>query len=364
LDAGERAAFQDEIAHRTSPTFDFFLFSLASGAVIGAGLLLDAPILLMLGAVLAPMMSPAVGISLGTVTGSLRCFGRSLLGLLIGGLLAGLAGAAVGMVTAFWAPPQITQAYYYSQLTWPNFLVLAVGACLTAAAMLQESERSPALSSVVLAYTLYLPITVAGFGLTSGAPDLWPDGLVVFAIHLAWSALLGALVLAILGFRPLTLYGYTLGSVMALMGILLLIGLSGAGVAVTGQVAIPTLPPPPTPTITPTATQTPTPMPPTGTPTRTPTSTPITPTLTPTPSPTLTPTPVFAVVRTADGKGVVLRAGPGGDVLSPYFDGTLMQVLLGAETVNGVVWLHVRAPDGTEGWMVSTLLVTVTPAPN
>src|SRR4030067_113913 len=99
LDADERADYLDEVAHRASPSFDFFLFSLVSGAVMGIGLLLDAPALLVLGAVLAPLMAPTIGISLGTVTGSGRYFLRSLLGLLIGGLLACLGGAAVGLAT-------------------------------------------------------------------------------------------------------------------------------------------------------------------------------------------------------------------------------------------------------------------------
>ena len=65
--------------------------------------------------------------------------------------------------------------------------------------------RAPALPSVLLAYELYLPLAIAGLGLGSGVPHLWPDGLVIYAINLAWGALLGAVTLAILGFRPLTL---------------------------------------------------------------------------------------------------------------------------------------------------------------
>jgi hypothetical protein len=361
LDADERAAFLDEVAHRASPSFDFFLFSLASGAVMGAGLLLDAPALLVLGAVLAPLMAPAVGIALGTVMGSARHFLRSLLGLVIGSLLAGLAGAAVGMLTVFWMPLEFSQAHLHAQLSWSNFLVLAVGAVFTTVAMLNDPERNPALPSVALAYTLYLPITIAGFGLTSAEPHLWPDGLVVFAMNLAWSAMLGALALAILGFRPLTLFGYTVGGVVTLMGVLLLIGLSGAGVVVGSQLALPTQVPTLTPTRTPTVTLTSTPVPPTATLTSTLTSTPTTP---PTHTPTLTPTPVFAVVQTEDHKGAVLRAQPGGKVLSSYFDGTLVQILPGTATVEGVLWLHVLGPDGADGWMVDRVLATPTPSPD
>ena len=360
LNADERADYLDEVAHRASPTFDFFLFSLLSGLLMGAGLLLDTPALLVLGAVLAPLMAPAIGISLGTVTGSGRYFLRSLLGVLIGALLACLGGAAAGLATQFWTPPELTQAYFHAQLSWSNFLVLAVAACYTTAAMLHD-KHNPALPSVALAYELYLPLAIAGFGLTSGAPHLWPDGLVIFAMHLAWSALLGTLTLAILGFRPLTVFGYTIGGVVTLLGITLLIGLSGAGAMLGGQIALPTAVPTATLTLTPTPTRTSTPVPPTATSTPTLTFTP-TSTATRTATPTLTP--IFAVIQTRDQKGAVMRLQPGGEVLRSYFDGTLMQVLPDPVTVDGVEWVHVIAPDGLEGWMVQRLLVTATPAPD
>ena len=231
LNADERADFLDEIAHRASPTFDFFLFSLASGGVFGAGLLLDLPPLLLLGAIVAPLMAPVVGLSLGTMIGSGRHFLRSLIGLLIGSGLVFGSGVLAGLVTQIWFPPNLTQAHFHAQLSWSNFLVLALGACFTAAAMLHENLH-PGIPSVALAYELYLPLVIAGFGFSSGIPHLWPDGLVVFAIHLSWGALLGALTFAILGFRPLTLFGYTLGGVVTLLGVILLIGLSGAGAVV------------------------------------------------------------------------------------------------------------------------------------
>jgi hypothetical protein len=351
----------DELAHRASPSFDFFLFSLASGAVLGIGLLLDAPALLVLGAILAPIMAPAVGISLGTVIGSSRHFLRSLAGLLIGSLLVFAAGAGTGLVTRIWMPSELSQAHLHAQLSWPNFLVLALGASFTVATMLHD-QHNPALPSVALAYELYLPLVIAGFGLTSGVPHLWPDGLVVFAVHLAWSALLGAFTLAVLGFRPLTLFGYTLGAAVTLVGVILLIGLSGAGAAVGGQFGLPTPIPTATPTVTPTLTRTPTPVPPTATPT--PTLTP-TMTLTPTQTPTPTPTPVFAFVRTPEQLGAVIRDAPGGRILKSYIDGTRVQVLPESAEIDGVSWIHVLGPDGTDGWMVGALLVdpTQTPTP-
>lgn len=361
VDADERAAFLAELAHRASPSFDFFLFSLAAGVVLSIGIILDQPALIVLGSLVAPMLSPVVGLALGTIIGSVRFFFRSLIGMLIGSGLVFLMGMLAGYLSRqYWYPPDLTQAYYHVQLSWANFLVLALGACFTTASMLNKSHN-PAVPSVALAYELYVPLTIAGFGLTSGTPHLWPDGLVVFTIHLAWSALLGALTFAILGFRPLTLFGYTLGAALALAGIILLVGLGGTGAAFTGQVALPTEAPTATLTITPTLTQTTTPVPPTLTPTST-----ITPTKTPTPTKTITPTPtpMYALISTSDGQGAVLRVEPGGEVIGSYFDGTLLQVLTGTLTFDEAIWVQVLTPDGESGWIMQRLLVTATPAPN
>jgi hypothetical protein len=360
LDADERAEFLDDLAHRASPSFDFFLFSLLAGVVLGIGLLVDSPALLVLGAVLAPLMAPAIGVSLGTVIGSVRYFLRSLAGLLIAGLLVLLAGTAAGFASQYWLPSDLTLAHLNAQLSWLNFLVLAVGAILTAASV-ADSKHRPALPSVALAYELYLPLAVAGFGLGSGVPDLWPDGLLVFAVHLAWGSLLGALTLAVMGFRPLTLFGYTLGGAVTLVGIILLIGISSTGAAFGAQIAIPTAVPTDTPTITPSLTPTLTPVPPTAT--LTPTST-TTPTMTPTSTLSPTPTPVLALVQASTGGGAFIRNQPAGEIITIVANGSLMQVLPETVEEDGVTWVHVISPDGVEGWMVQGLLVTATPAPN
>lgn len=363
LDAGERAAFLDAVAHRTSPSFDFFLFSLLAAAVIAAGFLINSPSILLLGALASPLMAPAVGLSLGTVLGSGRFFFRSLIGLLIGGLLVFLVGWLAGIAAGPWLPLDLSLAHGQAQLSWINFLVLALGAALTAAGM-ARSTNSAILPSVALAYELYLPLSAAGIGLGSGEPFLFPDGLVVFALYLAWAALFGALTLAILGFRPLTIFGYTLGGVVTLLGVLLLILISGAGAAFGAQYALPTPIPTATFTLTPTSTATLTPVPPTATPTLT-----ITPTVTSTATltPTLTPTPVLALVVAGDSGGAHLREEPGFDATSLVLlnNGDVIQVLPDAVVEEGGgFWVHVRTADGKEGWVLQTLLATATPSPN
>ena len=368
LEADERAIVLDQVRRRTSPSFDFFLFSVISGIIFCAGLMLDSPILLVLGAIFAPLMAPVIGLSLATVVGSYKFFARSLVGLAIGSLMVFVVGVGGGILGRVWIPGSMNQAYLNTELSAINFFVLSVGAVLTAATMAHH-ERSPSAPSVALAYTLYLPLVAAGFGLGSGIPHLFPDGLVVFAIHLAWGALLGAITLAILGFRPITILGYTLGGVVTLIGVALVIG-AGAYSTTLGWFG----PPLAVPTYTPTATYTLTPIPPTATntstpvpPTLTPTIT-LTPTNTPIPTETFTPTPIPIYARIGPESGATIRSGPGFDsppVYPAVIQGTLVQLLEDAQDKDGLIWVQVRViEDDREGWILQSLLLIATPEPN
>ena len=366
----EHEAFLDTLGHRVSPTFDFFFFSLIAALVLSLGVWLDSPSLLVLGALLAPLMAPLVGLSLGSVTGAMRFFTRSLVGLLIASGIVFIVGFFAGLAawTLMPSPLEIIQAYFHARLDWASFLVLTLGSILTTL-WLVRNRRSAAVASVALSYEFFVPLTVAGFGLGARLDHLWPDGLVVFIIYLAWAALLSAGTLLVLGFRPMTIFGYTLGGAMILLGILVMIGLSGAGVAFGGQVALPT----PIPSLTPTHTMTltpsltpsasSTPMPPTDTPTST-----VTPSVTPSPTMTFTPspTPIYAIVNAEDGGGAILRAQPGWgtDQITSVLNGTTVQIIDEKPAdVNNVFWLNVRIPDGREGWMLETTLLVATPSP-
>lgn len=368
LEAEEKDAFYERLARRASPSVDFFFFSLIAGAVLGAGLALDQPILIFLGAALAPMMAPVIGVALGTAIGSFSFFVRSLVGFVLGSLFVFGLGAGAGYVSQTYLETPVTLFYMarlHAQINWLHLGVLAVGTFLTAASLSREGIRAQAYS-VMMAYGLYVPLAIAGFGLTAGVPHLWPDALVVFALYFAVSALIGALTLGLLGYRPRTIYGYSLGGALLLAGVLLGIGFGGAGVALSEQVAIPTFTPTvtltPTATLTPTLTATITPSP-TPTNTATPTTTPTrTPTLTPVP-PTPTPTPILAMVNVPGFDGARIRTEPLGSTITVIANGTVVQILPDSTTVNGVLWYHVITPDGIEGWIVGQLLNIVTPTP-
>jgi hypothetical protein len=199
----KRAAFFHELVHQATPSFDFFLFSVIAGLVTAAALLLDSPALFILAALLSPFMAPVLGVAVSASIGSLGLFFRSLIALAIGGLLVfglGMAGGWVGLSLPGLA---FTQAPFHTLFTWPDMLILLLGAAFTAYLAVRSPQARPLVSSVALAYELFLPLAAAGFGLVQPVPGLYPDGLILFAVNLVLAAVTATFVLVALGVRPL-----------------------------------------------------------------------------------------------------------------------------------------------------------------
>jgi len=364
----------EELAHKTIPSFDFFLFSLLSAAIITASILADSPALLVLGALTAPVMAPFIGISLGTATGSFKFFSQRLAGSLVASGFVFLVGILGGYATFVLKTPNVQFLIYNARVSWTHIVLVIAGTAL-AVVSLKQKGQTPALPSVAIAYELYVPLAIAGFGFGSGQPHLWPDGLVVYGIHLALVAITGTVVFMLLGIKPLKFIGYTLGSLVAILCILGVIGLSSAGAVVGGKIAMPTLVPTATLTGTPappTATASVTPIPPT------PTLTPTVPTATYTPLPTETstitpePTPIYAVIAASEEfGGAVIREEPNFDSLrlASLINSTIIEILDPSPTEDeaGYSWLRVRFTneDGVEedGWVVETVILIPTPRP-
>jgi hypothetical protein len=217
----------------------------------------------------------------------------------------------------------------------------------------------------MLAYELYLPLSAAGFGLASGEPGIWPQGLLVMLVHLSLATVLGLATLVILRFRPLNVAGYAMGAGLMVISLILLVALTGLGaLAFKGNpVGVPTPTPslPSLPSITPatlsTATRTAAPQP-----SQTPTPEP-TPTITPTP----TATPVYAIINARGFDSAIVREAPGFNsvVVTGLANGSLVVVLPETETIDGSVWVHIFiSQTNQEGWVLQTVLILATPTPN
>ncbi len=381
FELSERATILEKLAQRTLPSFDFFLFSLLTGAILAAGILLDSPALFFISALTAPLMAPLVGLSLSSVIGSGWFFLRTLSGMLVGSLLVFITGVLAGLASYLLPNLPLKQALAHSQITWIDFLVLTAGVLLFTISF-SRKEQKPLIPSVILAYELYLPVGVAGFGLsirlTGGTSNLWPSALVTFIVYFTWAVFLGIITFWIIGIRPLNLFGYALGTLVIIISLIIgfkvsgmsdVLGRSGSAtqtqpagvptsksintliITITPKVVIPsmTLMPDPTTTFTPTAT-------------RTPTHT-LVPSATPTETLTPAPTPVWAQVMAKNGAYVRAEPNSNAKIVDGLLNGTDVQVLPDSVLSGGITWAHIIMNDGIEGWIVQNVLVTATPVP-
>src|SRR5215203_6752412 len=91
-----RAALFSHLARRAFPSYELFVFSIVSGAILGLGYFLDSQALLIFGILVAPLMTSWIGISLATIAGSARFFAQTLAAVLISALIVFLSGVLAG----------------------------------------------------------------------------------------------------------------------------------------------------------------------------------------------------------------------------------------------------------------------------
>jgi hypothetical protein len=232
----ERALYINEIAKRLVPGLDFFLFSLLCGLVLGGAILLNNPAIFILAALLAPFMAPVVGLGFSSAVGSFGFFMRSLGGLLIGSAFVFAGGALSGWLSKLFTNLTLTQARLHTLFTIPDLILLAIGAGLAIYLTVRVPKQRSLVASVALAYEIYLPIGVAGFGLTSGTPGFFTDALKVAGVNIVLVILIGTIVLAFLRLRPFTFFGYLLTALLIGAAVYALVVSSALGSALQKQI--------------------------------------------------------------------------------------------------------------------------------
>lgn len=388
-DAEGQAELIASLARRAYPSWELFIFSLICGAILGLGYLLDSQAVLLFGILVAPLMTPWVGFLLALLTGSLRFMFETLMALFISILFVFIGGLLTGFAALPFMPQTFDNVFLHSRLWIPELVVFALGA-ITLVISFARSEDRPFLPSVIVAYAFYLPVSAAAFGIGSGLPDVWMQGLLVFAAHFALTGILGLITLFVLRLRP-SVGGFILSGLMLVFFAGTLAVLAASGTPFRAEPAIsqstPTnqisSAPPLIPSLTLTLkpNQTPTRGPATRTPTPneitsedvTPSPVPLTleitlpPTETPTITLTIQPTPTYGKVAASEGGGANLRDAPGGNYVMTLLNGTIVETYSEFQIVNGSTWVKVYAlinGQRIEGWLLESVIAYATPAPN
>ena len=206
LDRKRRKEIIENIRMAASPGFDYFFFVVLSGAIATLGLINDSPAVIIGAMVVAPLMSPILGVGLGSITADAR-LARDSASALIRGAVISVILAALLTLSNIYLPfvPSLTEIpneiLSRTQPT-PNDLIIALAGGLAAAYALSQPQLSAALPGVAIATALMPPLSVIGIGIALGRWDIAGGATLLFLTNAVTIAFAAMLVFFIEGFSP------------------------------------------------------------------------------------------------------------------------------------------------------------------
>lgn len=200
-----RAEVQVQLRDSCTPDFDFFLLVVLSAVIATLGLLTNSAAVIIGAMLVAPLMSPIIGIGLASLTGDARLFRDSGVALFRGALMAILMAVLLAwsnrylpFVTLQELPSEVLSRTRPS----PIDLTIAMAGGMAAAFALAMPAISAALPGVAIATALMPPLCTVGIGVAMGRWDVAGGALLLFLTNAVTIAFAGMLVFFALGFAP------------------------------------------------------------------------------------------------------------------------------------------------------------------
>lgn len=199
MNLSDRTNAYTRIRRNARPDLDFFMLISLATIIAALGLLINSPAVVIGAMLVAPLMSPIVGVGLAMVLGDARFLRLSVGTVLKGVVLALGVGILSGLL--FYGRPDTLEMMARTQ---PSLVDLAIAwfSGLAAAYALCRSDAAGALPGVAIAAALVPPL--ASSGLYFAKLD-WQNAFgafLLFATNFVSISLATALMFIILGFRP------------------------------------------------------------------------------------------------------------------------------------------------------------------
>lgn len=199
LDLEEQWKLREEMLDDAKPGVNYFVLIILSSVIATLGLLLNSPAVVIGAMLVAPLMSPVLGFSLGIVLGELRLIRLSLESVFKGVIASILVAIIIGLMSPF--KEMTTEILSRTQPTLLDlFIALASG--MAGAYAISKKDVSAALPGVAIAAALAPPLGVVGLGLALGNPQAAGGALLLFVTNIISINLAGVIVFSLLGVRP------------------------------------------------------------------------------------------------------------------------------------------------------------------
>ena len=199
LNLSTRTDAYTRIRRNARPDLDFFMLISLATIIAALGLLINSPAVVIGAMLVAPLMSPIVGVGLAMVLGDAR-FLRLSVGTVLKGMLLAIAfGILAGLL--FWGRPATGEMMARTQ---PSLVDLAIAwfSGLAAAYALCRSDAAGALPGVAIAAALVPPLATSGLYFARFEFAHAFGAFLLFSTNFVSISLATALMFLILGFRP------------------------------------------------------------------------------------------------------------------------------------------------------------------
>lgn len=198
-----RGEVQIQLRASSHPDFDFFLLVVLSCIIATLGLLTDSPAVIIGAMLVAPLMSPIIGLGLGSLTGDAILLRNAGIALVRGAVLAVLISTILTLGNR-WLPflplQELPNEVLARTHPTPIDLTIALAGGMAAAFALAMPSISAALPGVAIATALMPPLCVVGIGIAMGRWDVAGGALLLFITNAVTIAFAAMLVFSALGF--------------------------------------------------------------------------------------------------------------------------------------------------------------------
>jgi uncharacterized hydrophobic protein (TIGR00271 family) len=203
LPPDKRQEVIEEVAPSASPGFDFFLLVVLSCSIATLGLITDSPAVIIGAMLVAPLMSPIIGIGLASITGNTTLLRSAISALLRGALLAIALATLVTLINnqlPFFNMQELPKEVLARTRPTPIDLVIALAGGMAAAYAMTQPNISAALPGVAIATALMPPLCTVGIGIALNRWDVAGGATLLFITNTVTIAFASVLVFFLRGF--------------------------------------------------------------------------------------------------------------------------------------------------------------------
>jgi uncharacterized hydrophobic protein (TIGR00271 family) len=202
LSTEDQLEVREELIEDAQPGRDYFILIVLSSIIAALGLLLNSPAVVIGAMLVAPLMSPILGFSLGIILGEGRLVRTSLESVFKGMMASIIVAILVGLLSPLKEmTPEILAR------TQPTIvdLFIALASGMAGAYAVSRKDVSAALPGVAIAAALAPPLSVVGLGFANGNMQAAGGALLLFTTNLVTISLGGVIIFSLLGIHPLNL---------------------------------------------------------------------------------------------------------------------------------------------------------------